>query len=87
MCSFSGIVEYVISGSAAKRSDGKSRWGRENVEKKEAVSRFFRSEYGFTGFTIRDYTVNVQYIDRYGNLVYQFTKLNPNGLHLDRLSG
>lgn len=74
---FSGIVEYVVSGSAAKRTSSKSSSAQDNMKKKSAKSNFWRSEYGFTGFELRSNKIKVSYVNRDGTQVYSFTKENP----------
>jgi len=72
-----GIVEYVVSGSAAKRTSSKSSSAQDNMKKKSAKSNFWRSDYGFTGFELRSNKIKVSHVNRDGTQVYSFTKENP----------
>ena len=73
----SGITDYVVSGSAAKRTSSKSSSAQKNLKKKRATSEFWRSDYGFTGFELEANKIKVSYINKDDTQVYTFTKENP----------
>ena len=73
----SGITDYVVSGSAAKRTSSKSSSAQKNLKKKGATSEFWRSDYGFTGFELEANKIKVSYINKDDTQVYTFTKENP----------
>ena len=75
--SFSGTVDYVISGSGAKHTTTKGILSEKNIKKKKATAKFWNPDYGFAGIELEGNTVKVMYINRDGKELYSFSKTNP----------
>ena len=75
--SFSGTVDYVISGSGAKHTTTKGILSEKNIKKKKATAKFWNPDYGFAGIELEGNTVKVTYINKDGKELYSFSKTNP----------
>jgi len=73
----SGVVDYIISGSGAKRSTSTYPASLLNLKEKRINSKFLHRDYGFVGFEIEGKVIKVSYIDEDGHEVYSFSKVNP----------